>query len=377
MIKIAIDATRARSGGAIAHIVGIINELDINQFEIVEIHIWSYKKLLIQLPYRSWLIKHSSPLLEKSLPYQLYFQAFNLGNLIKKNECDILFTLDASSLCSFSPMVTLSQDLLSYEPGILLNLKFGFEKIRLALILFLQNRIFRRSEGVIFLTEYARKLITESTGKLTNSTVIPHGVDPIFRYINTRRTFPAISNKIKCLYISPNFEYKYQINVAKAIFNLYEKGYNIEISFIGEGSIVWKDLLNNVIKHLDPEAVTLKYLGQIDNKLLPDYIAKSDIFIFASGCEAFGITLLEAMCTGIPIASSNLSSLPETLKDGGVYFNPKSVFEIESAIESIVNDDFLRHNISSKAFTLSTKYSWEICSYNTFKFITNTLKRST
>jgi glycosyltransferase involved in cell wall biosynthesis len=377
MIKIAIDATRARSGGAIAHIIGIINELDVNQFEIEEIHIWSYKKLLNQLPDRLWLIKHSSPLLEKSLLYQLYFQAFNLENLVKKKECDVLFTLDAASLCRFSPMVTLSQDLLSYEPGILSNLKFGFDKIRLTLILFLQNRTFRRSEGVIFLTEYAQKLITESTGKLTKSTVIPHGVNPIFKYIKNRRTFPAINNKIKCLYISPNFEYKYQINVAKAIFNLYEKGYNIEISFIGEGSIVWSDLLNNVIKHLDPEAVTLKNLGQINNKLLPDYIAKSDIFIFASGCEAFGITLLEAMCTGIPIACSNLSSLPETLKDGGVYFNPKSVFEIESAIESIVNDEFLRHNISSKAFTLSTKYSWETCSYNTFKFITNTLKRST
>jgi glycosyltransferase involved in cell wall biosynthesis len=375
MIKIAIDATRARSGGAVAHIIGIINELDINQFEIKEVHIWSYKKLLYQLPDRSWLYKHPSSLLEKSLPYQLFFQAFILGKLVKQRECNILFTLDAASLCRFSPMVTLSQDLLSYEPGILFNTKFGFDKLRLFLILFLQNMTFRRSKGVIFLTKYAQDLITDYTKKLSNSIVIPHGVDPNFKNNINRRPFPTSSNKIKCLYVSPNFEYKYQINVAKAIFNLYKKGYSIEISFVGEGSIIWKNNLLNVISHLDPKGETLKYLGQIDNELLPNYIVESDIFIFASGCEAFGITLLEAMCTGIPIASSNLSSLPETLKDGGVYFNPKVISEIEFAVERIVNDSNLRNRISNRAVTLSSNYSWKNCSLSTFNFITQLLNK--
>ncbi len=375
MIKIAIDATRARSGGAVAHIIGIINELNIDQFDIKEVHIWSYKKLLCQLPDRFWLHKHSSSLLEKSLQYQLFFQAFMLGKLVKQKECDILFTLDAASLCRFSPMVTLSQDLLSYEPGILFKTKLGFDKLRLVLILFLQNLTFRRSKGVIFLTKYALNLITDYTGRLQNSIVIPHGVDTNFKNNIYRKPFPTSSNKIKCLYVSPNFEYKYQINVAKAIFNLYNKGYNIEISFIGEGSIIWKNKLLNVINHLDPKGKTLKYLGQIDNEQLPDYIVKSDIFIFASGCEAFGITLLEAMCTGIPIASSNLSSLPETLKDGGVYFNPKVISEIESAVESIITDSDLRNRISNRAVTLSSNYSWQNCSLSTFNFITQLLNK--
>ena len=74
MIKIGIDATRIRSGGAVAHLVGIIEAFEFNEFEISEIHIWSYKSLLDKLPNHNWLIKHGSSFLEKSMISQLYFQ---------------------------------------------------------------------------------------------------------------------------------------------------------------------------------------------------------------------------------------------------------------------------------------------------------------
>jgi glycosyltransferase involved in cell wall biosynthesis len=300
---------------------------------------------------------------------------FKLSYEVKKNNCDVLFTLDAASTCRFTPMVTLSQDLLSYEPGILEDLKFGFERLRLYIILYLQNKTFNHSSGVIFLTNYARNIIQNKCGHLSNTIVIPHGVDIKFHDKNYLIDFPLATDKIRCIYISPNFKYKYQLNVASAIANLKNKGYDIEILFIGEGSLFWKDLLVQHIDFLDPTNHFLKYLGNIENINLPIYISQSNIFIFASGCETFGITLLEGMSSGICIACSNQSSLPETLQDGGVYFNPREISEIENAIITIINNPILRSSIISKAKELSKYYTWLNCSESTFQFIIETYKK--
>ena len=116
---VGIDASRNRSGGAKAHLIGIISECDPKKHGIKTIHVWAFESLLNQLPNYPWLIKHNPPELEQSLFKQLVWQATSLAKEARKEGCDILFTTDASTLCFFSPMVVLSQDMLSYEPGVM------------------------------------------------------------------------------------------------------------------------------------------------------------------------------------------------------------------------------------------------------------------
>ena len=118
-IKIAIDASRNRSGGAKAHLIGILSECDPGKYGIQEVHVWAFRALLDQLPDHPWLIKHNPLALEQSLYKQLLWQTTALTKEIKAAGCDILFTTDASTLCRFDPMVVLSQDMLSYEPGVM------------------------------------------------------------------------------------------------------------------------------------------------------------------------------------------------------------------------------------------------------------------
>jgi glycosyltransferase involved in cell wall biosynthesis len=156
---------------------------------------------------------------------------------------------------------------------------------------------------------------------------------------------------------------------------LNKNGYNIELLFIGEGSPFWKNLLIQHINLLDPNKAFLKHINHVENRKLPLYIRESNIFIFASSCEAFGITLLEGMSMGISIACSNQSSLPETLQDGGVYFNPEKIPEIENSIEKVINNPKLRSVIISKSIELSKNYTWKKCSDATFQFIIETHKK--
>ena len=56
---IGIDASRNRSGGTLAHLVGFLENISPNKDRFQEVHIWSHKEFLNELPNDKWLIKFS------------------------------------------------------------------------------------------------------------------------------------------------------------------------------------------------------------------------------------------------------------------------------------------------------------------------------
>ena len=374
MHTIGIDASRNRSGGAIVHLINILSNVKPLQHEISEIHVWSFESLLNSLPNQPWLIKHFVPELERSLFHQLKWQSTKLSHELKIAGCDVLFASDASTLCRFKPMVVFSQDLLSYEKGVMRLFGIGRKRIRLILILLLQNLAFQRANGVIFLTHYAGELIQNSCGKLNNVAYIPHGIEDGFKNNMKLCSWPAnLNDSIRSIYVSPIMPFKHQHEVVDAISILRSRGHNISLSIVGSGEPSALRLLEKKVKEIGLDNNIIKQEGAIMHRDLPSHLANSNLFIFASSCEAFGITLLEAMAVGLPIASSNRSSLKETLKDGGVYFEPDDSESIANAIEKIIVDPKLRNFISHRAMELSNDYSWEKCTNETFDFIIKTI----
>lgn len=367
-IRIAIDASRARSGGARSHIIGVLRVLNISHFEIEEIHVWSYSDLLKELPTTSWLIKHESIFLEKSLFYQIFWQSTIFNIEIKKVKCNILLTLDGSSFCSFSPQVVMSRDLLSYEPGIRQLYGFSLSRLRIEVIKILQNLSFKRAQGVVFLTKYSQKLITNSCGDIRNSIIIPHGFNEAFLNTSQNRDFEATSS-FYCVYVSNAEFYKHHIEVINAISIIRKKGIDIKLKIIGGGQGKYYNSVLKEIKSLDPNNEYLFIEDFLPNSDLPILISKADLFIFASGCEAFGITLLEGMATGIPVICSNKSSLPELIDNTTLLFDPTNVSSIVSAISEMYSNPLKRATCSSATFRRSQDFSWSKCSRELFSYI--------
>ncbi len=372
---IGIDASRNRSGGARVHLCGILNELEPNEFGIKEIHLWSFKELLDNIPARPWLIKHNPPALEGSIFKQLYWQAAVLAQEARKNRCDLLFATDASTLCRFQPMVVASRDLLSYEPGVMETFGLSRARLRLLAILLVQNLAFRRAEGVIFLTKYAADLVQKSCGPLYNYTFIPHGVSGEFKDIKLKNEWPKDKNgEIRCLYVSNVAMYKHHWEVVKAVSQLRSFGYNIHLTLVGGGSGKAQRLLDQVIDRLDPDHSFVTQEGFVPHAELRHYLANAHIFIFASSCENMPNTLVEAMSAGLPIACSNRGPMPEILGNGGIYFDPFNPGSITKAIEQIISDKKLRETLAKRARLLASNYSWKRCAHETFAFLANTCK---
>lgn len=376
-IVVGVDASRNRSGGAKAHLIGILSEYDRTKCNIKEIHVWAFQSLLDQLPDYPLFIKHNPIALERSLVKQLWWQATALAGEVKSAGCDILLVTDASTLCRFKPMVVLSQDMLSYEPGVMHYFGYGLARLRLLAILVLQNLAFRRAAGVIFLTRYAAKVIQQSCGALPSIVYIPHGVGAAFKQSQAVNSWPEAGERpIRCIYVSNAEMYKHQWVVVEAISLLRKRGHNLTLSLVGGGKGPAQQLLQQTIAVSDPEGVFVEQLEFLPHEDLPALLAAADLFVFASSCENMPVTLVEAMAVGLPIACSNRGPMPEVLADGGVYFDPEDAGSIADAIEQIIQSPALRLAIAQRAKTLSQQYGWKRCADETLTFVAETYLRT-
>ncbi|MDB5228835.1 MAG: hypothetical protein JWN78_3028 [Bacteroidota bacterium] len=98
---------------------------------------------------------------------------------------------------------------------------------------------------------------------------------------------------------------------------------------------------------------------QIERKQVAKYMKGAYTFIFPSIHESFGMPLLEAMACGVPVITSNTTACPEVCDHAGIFVDPLSVSEIQSAIEKIMQDKELHDQLSKNALERTKDFSWE------------------
>jgi len=98
------------------------------------------------------------------------------------------------------------------------------------------------------------------------------------------------------------------------------------------------------------------YLSELDRSLV---LAHAKILAFPSLYEGFGIVLLEAMIAGVPIACADVTALPEVAGPAALFFNPLSVDDIASALQHLLVDGSLRHQLIIAGHERAREFSWE------------------
>ena len=365
---VGINACRIRSGGAVAHLKGLLNSTNFADHKISNLHVWTYPNLRRLLPKDGFIHYHTPDRLGKILLYDIFWEFFILPKQLKLRKCDILFNLDAGSTCRFEPSVTLSQDMLSYEKGEINRFGFSKERLRLIILRFVQNFSLKKATLSIFLTKYASKIIQRSSGKCRNVKIIAHGIDNDFKkIIRSKSTFSINKKNIQCLYISNAAPYKHQWHVVKAIEILRNYGYDFRLKLVGGGKGDAKVRLEKQILESDPEGNFVTQYCFVSKDEIVKQLSNSDLFIFASSCENLPVTLLEAMASGIPICSSDRGPMPEVLGPNGCYFNPECAESIAFAVRKIASNSIFQSKCIADALARSNDYTWEKCANMTFE----------
>jgi glycosyltransferase involved in cell wall biosynthesis len=106
---------------------------------------------------------------------------------------------------------------------------------------------------------------------------------------------------------------------------------------------------------------TVRRLGYIAEHELPQIYAGAHAFAFPSLYEGFGLPVLEAMASGVPVLTSNVSSLPEVAGDAALTVNPNDEDALRDGLVRLLDDLAWRTNASARGIARSRDYPWSRC----------------
>ncbi len=111
----------------------------------------------------------------------------------------------------------------------------------------------------------------------------------------------------------------------------------------------------------------LKVLGFLERDTLLHFFQGASIFVYPSLYEGFGLPVLEAMACGVPVVSSDRTSMPEILGQAGVLFDPSIEGDLAQSLRKLLSDVTLAQSCKQAARSQAAGFSWRTTVSKTFK----------
>ncbi len=419
-ITILINAFSALQGGGQTYIFNLLENLENTQIEIpsTEIHHISIVILLCkenadvfqkfcfvnrkcqltsqEKTYEGTMTIQSLviPWVGTSLLKRLWFENFFLPRTLSEFNADVLFSpggiIPLRYIMGVTPknlqLVTVSQNMLPFQDELIAQTEDWKLRLKFRLLYFAQSLSFKLSHGMIFLSQFAQKTISEKISLQKNSeqndrsmAIIPHGLSSLFwndagvAEKSWGSLFPNAKIPIPsgpyALYVSSFFDYKHQKELVLAWKQSYPK-----LLLVGDHHTRYGVKIRQLI-----EAQNLTrsvYLtGSVPYAELPKVMQGAVLNIFSSTCENCPNILLEYLASRRPVLCSHYGPMPEFANDAVVYFDPTNILDIEKKLQ-----DFFLHkkydlkSLGEKGFIHSKNYSWEKTRTSTWQFMIKMIK---
>jgi glycosyltransferase involved in cell wall biosynthesis len=145
---------------------------------------------------------------------------------------------------------------------------------------------------------------------------------------------------------------------------------NVEVIFQALAQLLDLDpILVQVGGQFSPRQVTLiasldlhsriKQIGAVSEDELHAWYQATNVLVFPSLYEGFGLPVLEAMASGTPVVCANTSSLPEVAGEAALLIDPHDSQALANAIRTAVTDSTLRRSLIEKGIARSREFTWE------------------
>lgn len=295
----------------------------------------------------------------RKVPLRLVFEQTVLPLLILKHRIDVVHSLHYSfPLFRFGARSAVTiHDMTSFSmPEAHIGIKGCYYR-------FFIRRAPRMTDALIFVSRSAQEDFLARFGSPRGlSTVIYHGKSSDFQPgYDEAATAPVRARyKLPARYIL----YVGTIEPRKNLERLIQAFATLapvhpDVCLVIAGMMGWKqDHLFGLVQDLGLKGRVL-FAGFIAEEHKALLIAGCELFVYPSLYEGFGLPVLEALASGVPTITSNVSSLPEVAGDAAVQVDPKDAAALANAMLAILSDPALAAKLREKGPRQAAKFSWE------------------
>ena len=300
--------------------------------------------------------------------YPLWEQ-FALPKAAKKAGCQLLHcTSNTAPVFTSIPLVVTLHDIIYMESSFLKILKgsgTNYQKFGNAYRRLVVPWIIKKSRKIITVSHFEKNRIGQFFGISGDKRLeaVYNGVSRHFKPV----TDAFELQRVKTLYNLPNRFFFFLGNTdpkkntkgtLRAFSDYLAKtGNDIHLVMLDYDRYELEQLLEEIG---DTELIHRIILtGYVVNTDLPSIYCQSEVFLYPSLRESFGIPMLEAMACGVPVITSNTSSMPEVAGDAAMLTNPYEPAEITAAMIRLTSDKKLRSDLIQKGFEQAAKFSWK------------------
>jgi len=216
--------------------------------------------------------------------------------------------------------------------------------------------LYRRIDQTLAVSETARQCVQRYfPGPLE---IVPNGVD----HDRFRADLPRLErfdDGVRNILFVGRFDPRKGLpDLMHACSELAREGLEFRLILVGDGQ------LRGQVERLahGPLEGRIHFEGKVGHERLPRYYASADIFCSpARGGESFGLVLLEAMASGVPIVATDLAGYRTVLTHGneGLLAPPRNPAALASALRRLLTDSPLRARMGARGIETARAYGWE------------------
>jgi glycosyltransferase involved in cell wall biosynthesis len=221
----------------------------------------------------------------------------------------------------------------------------------------------RRSDRILTVSEASKRdILSLFNVKPEKIVVVYNAIDEHFSTTPSEEHVARIRERYQLdhkfvLYVGNIKPHKNLVRLIEAFSELRRTHDDLKLLIIGDEISKLPALRRAVHRHKLHKHV--RFLGYLKDDTLTVLYRLASVFVFPSLYEGFGLPPLEAMASGTPVVTSNVSSLPEVTGDAAVLVDPYDVDSIGNGMRRILDDPRLAEELRIKGLKRAREFSWE------------------
>jgi len=297
------------------------------------------------------------------------WEQFALPKAAAKAGCDILHCTSNTAPVNCSiPLVTTLHDIIYMESSYFKILTGGatpYQKFGNLYRKMIVPSVIKKSRKIITVSHFEKKRIADFFGLKEDNRLkaVYNGVSTHFKPVTDIAELKRVKEKYHLpqhyFFFLGNTDPKKNTSGVLKAFSDFRKhtGADYKLLMLDYDR---HELEKILLEIGDPSLIDhIVLTGYVVNTDLPAIYCQSNLFLYPSLRESFGIPMLEAMACGVPVITSNTSSMPEVAGNAAMIVNPYKPEEIAVAMISLYHEESLRQKLIQAGLAQAARFSWK------------------